>query len=557
MLGVTIAALGVLAERPAAMGVRLGFALKFGAVNLAAWELGRSRSVRGQGRLLALGYVVTMAVLNAACLLRVPRDVLVGPASSVALMMATALLLPWGALPQAITCAAVAVAYGWLLGHLPGPANFSAIGLVLTTIPVSVVGARLVDHYRAASFERAWQQRQLLGLARDLAAHVEPQEVIAKVLQHGLRLVSADTVTFSLRDADRSLYRVEAVGGPGASEGSWIVGLEIPDDFPLVRQIVERRVVAIPEDDPANPVGSLLEEHGIRRVLYLAMQCGGEVVGILGFARKRDVSFEAGERQLARGLADQAALALRTAHLVADLRRANRLKSEFVATMSHELRTPLTVILGFAEMARDRSVGTDERDECLARIETAGRDLLGLIETTLEIGKMEAGRDEVQLEAVPLPAFWSDMGDACGRLPHGDAVTLVWSADVPAIALTTDPRKLTVVVRNLVGNALKFTAQGWVRVEVRLDGEHLVVRVADTGIGIRREDHATVFEMFRQADGSASRRYEGTGLGLYIVQRFVQQLGGTVVLDSDLGRGSVFTVTLPCETAAPPLEKAA
>jgi len=113
------------------------------------------------------------------------------------------------------------------------------------------------------------------------------------------------------------------------------------------------------------------------------------------------------------------------------------------------------------------------------------------------------------------------------------------------------------VLRNLVGNALKFTARGWVRVDVRREGETLVLCVADSGIGIRPEDHGTVFEMFRQADGSASRRYEGTGLGLYLVHRFVQQLGGTVTLESEVGRGSVFTVTLPLTSAAPPLERAA
>jgi signal transduction histidine kinase len=129
-------------------------------------------------------------------------------------------------------------------------------------------------------------------------------------------------------------------------------------------------------------------------------------------------------------------------------------------------------------------------------------------------------------------------------------VRLEWSATAPAISMVTDPRKLATALRNLVSNALKFTEEGRVRAEVARAGDRVEFRVADTGIGIRPEDHAAVFEMFRQADGSDSRRYGGSGLGLYIVRRFVHQLGGTVGLDSAPGRGSVFTVTLP-RAAAP------
>jgi len=114
----------------------------------------------------------------------------------------------------------------------------------------------------------------------------------------------------------------------------------------------------------------------------------------------------------------------------------------------------------------------------------------------------------------------------------------------------TDPRKLLVVVRNLVGNALKFTERGSVRAEVRLEADTVILRVADTGIGIRREDQETIFDMFRQADGSDTRRFGGSGLGLYIVRRFVQQLGGTIALESAPGQGSVFTVALPGSAAS-------
>ena len=141
------------------------------------------------------------------------------------------------------------------------------------------------------------------------------------------------------------------------------------------------------------------------------------------------------------------------------------------------------------------------------------------------------------------------VGGTCARFPRRPAVLLRWPADPPECMLQTDPRKLTVVLRNLVGNALKFTERGFVQLDAELTADAVVLRVQDTGIGIRREDHERVFDMFRQADGSDTRRFGGTGLGLYIVRRFVRQLGGDVTLTSEPGKGSTFTVTIPRTSA--------
>jgi signal transduction histidine kinase len=259
--------------------------------------------------------------------------------------------------------------------------------------------------------------------------------------------------------------------------------------------------------------------------------------------------------RIAAGVAAVATLALANSHLLARLEEASRLKSQFVSTMSHELRTPLNVMLGYADMARDTD-DADERALLLARIETAGRDLLELIESTLEIGRMESGRDVVRLETVSLRTLVETIGEGCTRLPRHDGVTLEWPSAVPELAITTDPRKVTVVLRNLVGNALKFTDTGTVRLDIAVDHDAVVLRVEDTGIGIRPEDQERVFEMFRQADGSDSRRYGGIGLGLHIVRRFVEQLGGRVDVQSELGSGAVFTVTLPVRSTRPTAQAA-
>ena len=236
------------------------------------------------------------------------------------------------------------------------------------------------------------------------------------------------------------------------------------------------------------------------------------------------------------------------ARLVVELEETSRLKSEFVSTMSHELRTPLNVILGYAEMLRDRDHDLDH-DECIARLQAAGRDLLDLIESTLEVGKIEAGRDGARFEPVALPALWATLQAGCGRLPRHTGVALEWDAASPPVSLMTDPRKLTVIMRNLVGNALKFTEYGAVRIDAQITGDALAIRVSDTGIGIPAAEQENIFELFRQGDGSDTRRFGGSGLGLYIVRRFVSQLAGRVTVTSAPGKGSVFTVTLPMRDA--------
>jgi len=213
--------------------------------------------------------------------------------------------------------------------------------------------------------------------------------------------------------------------------------------------------------------------------------------------------------------------------------------------MSHELRTPLHVILGFAEMAYDIDMEPTQRRECLARIQDAGRDLLAMIEGTLEIGRLETGPDEVRSDEISLPVLLDELHGLCTAMPREPDVALLWCERVPPARLVSDQRKLSIVLRNLIGNSLKFTRRGHVGLTVHVRPAHVEFVVADTGIGIREQDREAIFEMFRQADQSDSRRFGGTGLGLYIVRRYVEQLGGTLRLESTVGLGSTFTVTVP------------
>ncbi|HLK13124.1 MAG TPA: HAMP domain-containing sensor histidine kinase [Candidatus Binatia bacterium] len=540
---VVIALASVVAE-PGTASVRLPLVLPVLAVAVGGIAASRARACARRAVSIALAFVLLLISTAAINWQALPQDASLVPLYVCVLTLMSTLVFPWGPWPQGIACLYGLGCYVWAIGGIATRLQVCATVILVGIVPLSVIGAAVFEGSRRAIFERAWQEEQLLSLARELARQTDPAEAIRVVLDHAVGMLGVGWAFVALRDPARRTVRVSAIRGERA-DPAW-VGIDVPEEFGAARLVFERGLVAFPADAPESPLVTMLREYGIRHALYVCLRYGGEALGILGAGRAADVPFGEAERRLAQGLAGQASLALRTTRLITDLQRASQLKSEFVSTVSHELRTPLNVILGYADMARDALANPVlSVADCVDRIEAAGRDLLALVESTLEIGKLEAHRDEVRLEPVALPAFWRELGAGCARLPRAAAVALEWIEPVADVVVRTDPRKLSVLLRNLVGNACKFTARGHVRARCRIAAGRLVVDVEDTGIGIRPEDREAIFEMFRQADGSDSRRYGGAGLGLYIVRRFAEQLGGTVTLESTPGVGSTFTVSLP------------
>jgi signal transduction histidine kinase/ActR/RegA family two-component response regulator len=228
---------------------------------------------------------------------------------------------------------------------------------------------------------------------------------------------------------------------------------------------------------------------------------------------------------------------------------ANRAKSAFLANMSHELRTPLNGILGFGEYLLDPDLDRDEREEAAQTIMQSGKHLLAILSDILDISKIEAGRIEVERIATdPLEILYHVASVYRARAEEkGLCFSLEFAGHIPA-SIDTDPTRFQQVLLNLVGNAIKFTEEGSVRVVTSMDPhaevQTLVVEVHDTGIGMTEEQVARVFDAFSQADVSTTRRYGGTGLGLAISRRLARLLGGDVTLTSRPGRGSVFRTTV-------------
>jgi len=229
------------------------------------------------------------------------------------------------------------------------------------------------------------------------------------------------------------------------------------------------------------------------------------------------------------------------------LETANRHKSEFLANTSHELRTPLNAILGYAELIEDNIYGEvpPKIREVLQRIQSNGRHLLGLINAVLDIAKIEAGQLQLSVASYSMKEVVANVVRATEGLAHEKKLAL--RAIVPETLPVGegDEGRITQVLLNLVGNAMKFTETG--KVEVRASAEHgwLQVTVSDTGPGIPAEEHSRIFEEFHQLDTSSTRTKGGTGLGLAISKKIIDMHGGTIWVESELGHGSTFHFTLP------------
>ncbi len=323
------------------------------------------------------------------------------------------------------------------------------------------------------------------------------------------------------------------------------------------------------------PAGSQAA-YGITLGLFVALRRGDEIIGAHspGY-RGRTEPFGVAEQRIAKGMAQLLSLALVNTRLVEELEQANRVRSDFVAAMSHELRTPLNVLIGYGALLLEGAFGalTAEQADTLGRMQRHAEELLELISATLDLGRLEAGRVTLQPELIDAAQLLATIAAEARAGRAKPDVQLLCEAAPDLPPLYADPLKLKVVLKNLIGNAVKFTERGRVTATVALAnapqigsatndnggapagrprqvpvsnqrGQWLQFTISDTGIGIPDEARGAIFEPFSQADGIAPR-YGGAGLGLHIVRRLVDLLGGRITFDSAVGRGSTFRVALP------------
>ncbi len=339
-------------------------------------------------------------------------------------------------------------------------------------------------------------------------------------------------------------------GGPGVER---IV--EVLDQVYQTREPVQEVEVAWGAADQRPAYRSL--------TVWPVADAAGRVAG-LGLA-VRDITLEVRERE--RGVATAEEMreinarlmlaAIREETLTEEAQAASDAKSAFLATMSHELRTPLNAIIGYGELLADGIPGPigDAQHVQLERIRASAHHLLALIDQVLTLSRLEAGREPVSWEVISLAAVLDQVETLASPLAKRKQLTLRVLAPEPPVTFESDPIKVTQILVNLLGNAVRFTDQGEVVISARAEPGGVVVEVRDTGIGIAAPNLEHVFDPFWQVEQVHTRRVGGSGLGLSVCRRLARLLGGDVTVASTLGVGSTFTVRIPDHRLSPAREE--
>jgi signal transduction histidine kinase/DNA-binding response OmpR family regulator len=415
------------------------------------------------------------------------------------------------------------------------------------------------------------------------------QAVLDTLVQSAAQLCEADSAFVFQRKGEDS-YRLFASYGFSQPYQEYMRRQAIaPSRNTLVgRTALESAMVHIPDclADPEYTWSESQKLGGFRAMLGVPLicVCTGDPIGVIALTRSVPRPFSAREIDLMTTFADQAVIAIETARLVGELKSreeaiaaakeaaevardvaereraaaeaANQAKSTFLATMSHEIRTPLNGVLGMVEVLERQGLDTAQQ-RTVATMRDSAHALLRIIDDVLDFSKIEAGRLELE-----------ETGFSLSELVHSVVATFRQQTAVKGLALHLDiapgsvdaligdPTRVRQILLNLVGNALKFTERGSIRVcagtePLGADRTVLTLAVTDTGIGLSPEQCAGLFRPFAQADSATTRRFGGTGLGLSIVRRLAQLMQGDVKVESEVGVGSIFTVTLPLRAAPP------
>jgi signal transduction histidine kinase len=440
----------------------------------------------------------------------------------------------------------------------PGPLSDKQIALLKTFADQAVIAienVRLFNETKEA-LEHQKASAEVLGVISNSVADTRP--VFDKILQSCEKLFEGHHIGITLVGDDNMVY-LGAYRGPGRSAIEKSFPYALGRDSGTGVAILDRKVLHFPDIENAHDIPDKVrltsQLSGTKSFVLAPMLWEGKGIGVVFVGRPVMHPFTEKEISLLKTFADQAVIAIQNARLFREiedkslqLEIANKHKSEFLANMSHELRTPLNAIIGFSEVLHDRMFGeiNDKQAEYLNDIHSSGEHLLSLINDILDLSKIEAGRMELELSRFDVAGALENSMTLIRERASRNNIALALECDDEVGEWTADERKFKQIMLNLLSNAVKFTPQGGsISVRARRGNSSVEIAVTDTGIGIKPEDQQLVFEEFRQAGGDHLKKSEGTGLGLALTRRFVELHKGKISLQSEIGKGSTFTFTLP------------
>jgi signal transduction histidine kinase len=420
---------------------------------------------------------------------------------------------------------------------------------------------------RTNELTRSVGELKALGeVSQAVSSTLDLETVLTRIVSHAVQLSGTDggaiyeydeqSEEFLLRATDHMEEElINALRANPPRLGDGVVGRAAASREPVqVPNILEERTYA-------PRMRQMLERFGFRASLAVPLLREDRIIGGLVVRRKSAGEFRPEVIELLKTFATQSVLAIQNARLFREIEEkstqieaANRHKSEFLANMSHELRTPLNAIIGFSEVLGERLFGelNEKQAEYTEDILSSGRHLLSLINEILDLSKVEAGRMELELAEFDLPLAIDNARTFVRERAAKHGINLDVTVDERLGEFMGDERKIKQVLLNLLSNAVKFTPEGGrIGINARQADGSVEISVSDTGIGISPDDQARIFEEFRQVGGDYAHKREGTGLGLTLAKKFVELHGGKIWVESEVGKGSTFSFTLPARSSPP------
>ena len=411
---------------------------------------------------------------------------------------------------------------------------------------------------RTQELARSVEELKALGeVSQAVSSTLDLEKVLATIVAHAVELSGTEggaiyefdetTEQFQLRATHRTSQElIQAIRESPINLGEASLG----------RAGINREAVQVPDilEEPTYPHREIMKRDGLRALLAVPLLREDKLIGGLVVRRRAPGKFTKETVDLLQNFATQSALAIQNARLFREIEEkgreleiASKHKSEFLANMSHELRTPMNAILGYTELILDNIYGDvpEKIQEVLERLQENGRHLLGLINQVLDLSKIEAGRLTLSLNDYSMREVVQTVFTTAEPLAAEKNLALKVTVPSDLEPGKGDEQRIAQVLLNLVGNAIKFTEKGEVRVEVTASNGMFLVSVSDTGPGLSEADQEKIFEEFHQADSSSTREKGGTGLGLSIAKRIIEMHGGRIWVESSLGKGSTFRFTLP------------